>query len=235
MKVGRPSLRDGPRIPHHEETQMDWLTRLRQEASAIATAPVGFAVSILVAIAVIWGALHWSYQAVLSSKNARIAQLERRVAEYRNRLGGGTPEDIARRIEALEMEVKALRLRLQPRHLSAAQRQAILDRSRLPAGARPHPLTIVREENCSDCEQFAADLAAALRDSQAWIVSAVIVSALAERPSTGLGIRVVEPLRPPSEAVRLQNALRSAGLAYTTVGGGVEANVELLVAERLPQ
>jgi hypothetical protein len=77
-------------------------------------------------------------------------------------LKGASPDEAERRIEALETELKTLRLRLQPRQLPAAQRQAMMDRSRLPAGARPYELTGVYERDCSDCKRFAADLASRL-------------------------------------------------------------------------
>jgi hypothetical protein len=56
-----------------------------------------------------------------------------------------------------------------------------------------------------------------------------------ERPRYGLGIRVPDPLRPPPEAVLLQGALRSAGLAFMVVVGAVDPNIELLVTERIPE
>ena len=57
----------------------------------------------------------------------------------------------------------------------------------------------------------------------------------AERPHWGLAIRVPDPLRPPSEAVTLREALRSAGLAFTVIVGAADRNIELLVTERNPE
>ena len=215
----------------------DWIERLRGEAMKLASVPVvlAFLVAVAVAVAAIWGAVQWSYGALLASKDARIAFLERRVNDYREHLSGATPDEAKQRIEALENEVKALRLRLQPRRLTTSQRQAIPDRSLFPAGAQPNAVTVLAEENCSDCTAFAADLAAALRESGSWIVTADVLKNPVERPRTGLAIRVPEPRRPPPEAVILQQAMRSAGLAYLMVPGGTGANAELLVTERVPQ
>jgi hypothetical protein len=212
-----------------------WLERLRREAITIASAPILFVGILLVAMVVMWGVLHWSYRAVLSGKDSHIAMLQRWVAEYRESLSGATPDEAKRRIETLETEIKTLRLRLHPRRLAAAQRQAIEDHSRLPAGAQPYEVTIIYETDCGDCKPFAMDLAATLRVSGGWNVRMEVKARPPERLRGGLAISVPDPLRPPPAAVRLQEALRSAGLAFTVVGGMGDPGVELLVVERIPE
>ena len=212
-----------------------WIDELRREAKAVASAPLLFAGIVLAALVAIWGALYWSYRATLSSKERHIAALEHRVAEYRESVSGATPDDARRRIEALEIELKTLRLRLHPRRLTAAQRSAILDHSRLPGRARPHAVTVVYEADCSDCKPFAADLASALDASEGWHASIEVLAPPIERPRYGLGIRVPDPLRPSPEAVLLQEALRSAGLAFTMVVGAADPGIVLLVTERAPE
>lgn len=209
--------------------------RLRQEARAIASAPILAATILVTALVVIWAVLHWSYRTALSNKDSHIAFLERRVADYRDRLGGATPDDAKRRIDALEAELKALRIRLQPRRLTPSQRQSIIDRSRLPAGAKPAAVLVAHEATCSDCRAFAEDLFGALGERGNWETTATVIEAPADRPRTGLGIRVEQPLRPPPEAVRLQAALRSAGLPFDMVAGGAGTAIELLVTERAAQ
>ena len=59
-----------------------------------------------------------------------------------------------------------------------------------------------------------------------------LLTDLGGRPSSGLGIRVAEPTRPPPEAVVLQQALRSAGLAFSMLRAETSSGVELLVTER---
>ncbi|HLF12796.1 MAG TPA: hypothetical protein VJA26_16450, partial [Gammaproteobacteria bacterium] len=154
--------------------------------------------------------------------------------DYRDKLAGATPDEAKRRVDALEAEIDSLRLKLQPRHLTPSQRQAILDRSRLPAGAPPRAVTVIHEEKCSDCAAFAGEIVAALRDAGSWTVSTEVVPELAQRPRSGLAIRVTEVLRPPPEAVALQRALQAAGLPLTIVAGGSAPTAELLVAERVP-
>ena len=210
----------------------DGFERLRQEAAAIVSAPILAGTILAVALAVMWTALHWSYRAALENKDSHIAFLERRLAEYRDRLNGATPDEARKRIDALESELGTLRVRLQPRHLTTAQRQAIIDRSRLPAGTPPADIRVAHEANCSDCRAFAEEIAGALGERDNWRVTTAAIEAPAERPRTGLGIRVEQPLRPPPEAVRLQESLRSARLPFDMIAGDVGASIELIVTER---
>jgi hypothetical protein len=208
---------------------------LGRQLSAVVASPVVLVLAIVVAAGAIWGALHLSYQTILGNKDRHIALLERRVAEYRDAVSGATADDARRRIEAMELELQTLRLRLHPRRLTQEQRQAVIDRSRLPAGAQPRSLTVVVEENCSDCATFAESLVAALRSSEGWSVNTIAAATPADRSPTGLAIRVTSELRPPPEAVVLQRALRSARLDFRTFSGNVDPNVELLVTERTTQ
>lgn len=207
---------------------------LRRQVNALVAAPILFAVVVVVVAAAVWGALHLSYRAALGSKDRHIALLERRLAEYREAVSGATADEARRRIEAMDAEIKTLRLRLNPRRLTPDQRQAVVDRSRLPSGSQVREVIVVVERNCSDCAAFAEGLAAALRDSQGWTVSTALGTAV-EGLRTGLAIRVGDRLRPSPEAIVLQQALRSAGLEFVMLGGGTAPDVELLVTERLPQ
>jgi len=211
----------------------DGFERLRQEAAAIVSAPILAGAILAVALAVMWLALHWSYRAALENKDNHIAFLERRLSEYRDRLNGATPDEARKRIDTLDAEVKTLRLRLQPRQLTQAQRQAIIDRSRLPAGTQPADLRIAHEASCSDCRAFAEELAGAFGERDNWRVTTAAIEAPAERPRTGLGVRVEQPLRPPPEAVRLQESLRSARLPFDVIAGDIGTAIELIVTERV--
>ncbi|HEX2215611.1 MAG TPA: hypothetical protein VHG27_02780 [Xanthobacteraceae bacterium] len=212
-----------------------WTDKIREEARAVASAPILSAIALALSLAIIWGIVHWSYGAALENRDNHIAQLERRVSEYRDKLNGATPDEAKKRIEGLETEITTLRVRLQPRRLTPVQRQAIIDRSRLPSGATPNALTVSHEEKCSDCAQFAADLIEALRTAEGFVLETGIVAGLSRRPRYGLAIRVPQPLRPPPEAVMLQQALRSAGVAFDVIAGATDPPLELLVTERIPQ
>lgn len=209
--------------------------RLREEAKAIASAPLIAAMLLAVVVAAVWALMQWSYHGALAGKDAYIAALERRVAEYRDKLDGASADEARARIAALETEVKTLRIRLQPRRLTALQRQTIIDRSRPPAGASANAVAVLVQDKCSDCVPFATELVDALRDSGGWSASVRVAGDLRERLRTGLGIRIADPLRPPAAAIVLQQALQWAGVPFEMLGGGTGERVELVVGERLPQ
>ena len=208
------------------------MEELRQEARAIASAPILVGAGIVLLTALIWGCMHWSYQGLLSGKDAHIVSLDCRLADYRDHLNGASPEEARRRIDALEVEVKTLHIRLTPRRLTGAQREAISDRSRRPSGTPSRSIIITAQDSCSDCKAFASEIAEALRIADNWTVTSQLLTDLGGRPSSGLGIRVAEPTRPPPEAVVLQQALRSAGLAFSMLRADTSSGVELLVTER---
>lgn len=208
--------------------------RIRQEIAAIASAPVSITLIVVFAGIVMWALIQWSYAGLLSSKDTQIAFLERRLAEWRDKMAGMSPDEARARVQVLEGQVKALEIRLQPRRLSDAQRQSLVDRARLRPGVQ-YSLTILREADCSDCETFAAQIVAALRESSGWTVKIGLAEAATEKPRYGLAIRVADPLRPPPEATRLQDAMQSAGIAFEMVAGGLGTAVELLVTERPAQ
>jgi hypothetical protein len=213
----------------------DLLDRLRGEARAVAAAPVLLAIIILVAIGAIWGTVFFSYRQIIANKDAYIASLSRRVADYREKLGGANPEEAKQQLDALRTEVATLRLRLQPRHLTTDQRQQIIDRSLLPAGGQPRPLTVIHQRDCTDCAPFAAELAEALQAAGGWIVSTESIANSNQRPRAALAIRVPDALRPPPEAKTLQQSLLFAGLPFAMMSGGTGSNIALLVLERIPE
>ena len=211
------------------------LEELKREVKAVASAPIMAGSFAIFLIVLIWGLTHWSYRSVISSKDSYIASLERRIAEYRHNLNGASPEEARHRFEAMELELKALRIRLRPRRLTDAQRQALSDRSRRPHGTPSRSITLKIHEDCSDCAAFAAELAGALRLSENWTVGSQPLTQEEGRPPLGLGVRVAEPTRPSQEAVVLQQALRSADLPFNILPADANDQLELWVTERSPR
>lgn len=212
----------------------DGLEELKRVARAMGSAPIALSAVIILLVASIWGAIHWSYRMVLAGKDAHIASIERQLADYRDKLNGASPEEARGRIEALEADLKMLRIRLTPRRLTLAQREAISDHSLRPSGTSTRAITVTVQEGCSDCTAFAAEISDALAVAGNWTTTIQTVTNPNEHPRSGLAIRVAEPTRPSAEAVVLQQALQSAGLAFSMLTGGAGSGVELLVTERAP-
>jgi hypothetical protein len=211
----------------------DFIETLKREARAVASAPVLSSATLFLLIVIIWIGLDWFYRALLLDKNRELAFLERRISEYRENLGGATPEELRRRLESLAAEVNTLQLRLKPRHLTADQKRAIVDRSRLPAGRAARPMTLFFAEDCSDCRRFSTELRDALSAEGNWIVAELAGAEVPELPRHGLAVRVINPVAPGADAAVLGEALRSAGLNYSIIAGAQGSQVELVVTERV--
>jgi hypothetical protein len=69
----------------------DWIIRLLEQWKVVRGAPVPFAVAVLIAAGVIWGAVNWSYSGVLASKNAQIELQDRQLADLREAVKNGAP------------------------------------------------------------------------------------------------------------------------------------------------
>jgi hypothetical protein len=206
--------------------------QLKRQINAVMSAPIILGVIVMLTLATVWAAIHWSYNAVLSGKDARISSMERIITQYRDSVGGASPEEARRRIGVLESELSNLRIRLTPRRLTPKQSQAIADRSRRPSGTPTRSLTLFIQEACSDCASFARDIVAALHVADNWKVATKTVFDVGERTPSGLAIRVSELGRPPQEAVVLQEALRSAELPFRVLENGSGAEAELVISER---
>ena len=161
------------------------MEELRQEARAIASAPILVGSGIVLLTALIWGLMHWSYQGLLSGKDAHIVSLDRRLADYRDHLNGASPEEARRRIEALEVEVRTLHIRLTPRRLTGAQRESISDRSRRPSGTPSRSIIVTAQDSCSDCKAFASEIAEALRIADNWTVTSQLLTDLGGAQAQG--------------------------------------------------
>jgi hypothetical protein len=63
----------------------DWLIKILEQWSVIAAAPIPFAVVVIILGAAIWTILSWSYQGVISRRDAEIKLLERQIDDIKNR------------------------------------------------------------------------------------------------------------------------------------------------------
>lgn len=87
----------------------DWFSKLVQEWTVIASAPVSFTTSVLVAAAIAWAVVNWSYSSVLSSKNANIELLQGRLSAYQDKLKGASPDQAADEIKRLRSEIDSIK------------------------------------------------------------------------------------------------------------------------------
>ncbi len=212
-------------------THLSLLERIRfhlmGERRGIARAPLAFAFSLI-------AVLVCAYLAFSARRESNVLRAE--LAEYREKLGGASPDEAKTALETLEKEVSTLEARLKPRRLAAYQRQVIADRAKPPAGAQ-YALAVVHEGGCWDCPQYAADFSETFRAIPGWLVSNRVTLGLPERPPHGLAILVGDPAHLSAQEAMLLRALQAAAVEFdiAPARSGVDKGPELLLAAIAPQ
>jgi hypothetical protein len=67
----------------------DWIIRLLEQWKVVKGAPVPFAIAVLIAAVIVWGAMNWSYSTLLTDKNAQIELQDRQLADLREAVKSG--------------------------------------------------------------------------------------------------------------------------------------------------
>jgi hypothetical protein len=199
------------------------------ELRAVTRAPVTFGAAVLVLTGLISCGVIWSFR-------QETTLLRQQISEYRDKLGGASPDEAKTALDALADEVTALQARLKPRRVNAYQQQIIADRLKVPSGAQ-YALSIVHEGGCWDCPQYAADFDGAVRSIPGWLVSNRVIMGLIQRPPHGLAVVVVDPLHPSAQESVLLQALQAAGIEFDLQGARspLDKGPQLLLAATAPQ
>lgn len=173
------------------------------EMRVIADAPLSFTVALLVIAGVIWWAIDWRYSGILSNRDgviqnrdSEIALLKSQRDDYKENLGGRSPDEAKARLDALESSVG----KLLPRRLTEEQKHGIRAAlNRVPAGE----IAVSHEMSCADCNGYANDFRQVF--SQAgWRVRAPAVMGIGATLLSSNGMSVVVPNpEQPTEAARL--------------------------------
>lgn len=72
------------------------------EIQVIAQAPIIFLIALMVSGTVIWWVVNWSLSSVLAHRNAEITLLRSQRDDYKDKLGGASPDQAKAKIDALE-------------------------------------------------------------------------------------------------------------------------------------
>ncbi|SRR5712692_259791 len=87
----------------------DIISKFAEQAAVIKAAPYPFILAIAVAVGVIWYIVNYAYSTVLTSKNAQLELADRQIADYKQKLGGASPDEAKAQIDALDKQVSDLR------------------------------------------------------------------------------------------------------------------------------
>jgi hypothetical protein len=168
-------------------------------------APLTFAVAAILVAGIVWAALDWKYSAQISDLQSRLSLRDDQINDYKNKLSGATPDEAKNRLDALELQVKAL----SPRRLTETQKDKIVQSLRGVSGN----ISIAQDMGAPDAKVYTGDLALAFQ-AAGWAVTLPAVLGVGNPPRTGVGLRVANPaaLRPAELATK--TALEAAGIAF---------------------
>lgn len=123
-----------------------WASRLTDEWAVIRHAPISFVIAVLVLGTGLWFVLSWSYDSRLAGKDAQIASSDGQIAlltrqrdDYRDKLGGASPDQAAQKIAALEKTIEELTANRWP-PLTASEAAGVQSRLR---DAKPLELSVL--------------------------------------------------------------------------------------------
>jgi hypothetical protein len=183
-------------------------------------APVAFFIVILVCIGAIWWIMEWRYGDRISTKdseislrNGEISLLTRQRDDYKDKLGGASPDQAKARVDNLEARLA----RLEPRRISTDQGYIIFENIKELFGPS-HSVAIQSDMSCVDCNQYAADFQAVLSRVQ-WTIRMPGVMGPSARSPTGIAILTPDPNNPLPEAVALVRALTAAHILFELKAG----------------
>jgi len=188
------------------------------EFRMIADAPVSFVVAVVAGSFLISLAMDWRYGGLISGRDTVIstkeAELKLAIAQrddYREKLGGASPDQAKARIDALEKRLA----RVEPRRLDQEQRAKLS--SRLHSSPPNTPIQIMHDGACADCNQYAADFNAIL-SAAGWQTRATAGLGIGGPLSPkGLTLRIYDVGNSSPEGILLAQAFEAAAIPFDEV------------------
>lgn len=176
--------------------------RFAKEWAVISQAPVSFAVIAALIATLVWFALRWQFGSQLSSRDGIIALKEAEINDYKRKLDGASPDEAAKKIEALERRLAAI----EPRMLSDAELAALIDGLLIHRGK----VNIAHDGGSPLTKKLHSQIVAGFQRA-GWEVSTSMVMGLGNPPPTGVAV-----IGPPGSQVAdtVAKSLQRAGLQY---------------------
>lgn len=175
------------------------------EGRVILQAPATFAIALAILGGSIWAAMNWTYSSQITNLQSRLSLRDDQIADYKTKLEGATPDEAKRRLDALELQVKAL----SPRRLTEDQKGKIIQSLKGVSGT----IQIVQDIAAPDVRAYTADLALAFQ-AAGWSVAIPAVLGIGNPPPSGVGLRVENPAAMQPIEIAVKRALEDAGIAF---------------------
>ena len=211
----------------------DSIKYLFDEGRIVLQAPVAFATCICIVALAIWIVLSWTFTSQIANLQSRISLRDDQIADYKIKLGGATPDEAKKRLDALELQLKSLT----PRRITIDQRQKITTIiSHFKAS-----IEILQDIAVADAKALSSDFALAFNDA-GWQTNVPgVMGAGGVPPKTGLALRVNDLHNLSPAEVSVKSALEAASIAFDlqmsarrlTPAGGPTPDVSILVTTKL--
>ena len=210
---------------------MDLLEKLLAQLAAVQDVWMPFLLALAIVSVIIWRAIDYAYSTRLTNADSTKDLLERRLAEYQDKLSGATPDEARARMDALEARINAL----SPRNVSSDQRMKI---AQILDALKGSVVEIASDMASPDAHRVGRGLSAAFA-SAGWSVRAPMVMGIGNIPLSGLGLEVANPASLSDAERTVENAFKAAGLRYDLRRASIATNhpdpadVRLLVTNRV--
>ncbi|MGD0565270.1 MAG: hypothetical protein ABSA66_19550 [Roseiarcus sp.] len=175
------------------------------EGRVILRAPATFAIALAILGGAIWAAMNWTYSSQITNLQSRLSLRDDQIADYKTKLGGATPDEAKKRLDALELQVKAL----SPRRLTEGQKAKIVQSLKGSSGI----IEIVQDMGAPDAKAYTGDLALVFQ-AAGWVVSLPAALGLGNPPPSGVGLMVANPAAMQPIELATKRALEAAGIAF---------------------
>ncbi|MDE2105770.1 MAG: hypothetical protein KGL39_51575 [Patescibacteria group bacterium] len=160
---------------------------------------------IIVALVVGFAAGRFMFSERIATLKGRIEARDEKISDYDQKLEGASPDEARKRIEALELQVKAL----SPRRLTEEQKTVMV---RSLAGVRAN-IGIGKDMAVADASAFTGDLASVFQQAGWGVSLPAFLGMGGPQPSSGLGFEIDN--NNPQQAERaVQTAMAAAGLRF---------------------
>jgi len=136
----------------------DFVSKFLDQLAAIRANPHPHFIFVAIVAGGIWWLLGWRYDGIIANKDSTILSLTTQRDEYKDKLGGASPDQAKARIDELEKRLS----QIEPRRVTKEQRTKLI--ARLSPPSSNALIEIVHDGACTDCNQYAADFSSILSE-----------------------------------------------------------------------
>lgn len=216
----------------------DSAASVTDQLMTVINAPVPFLLVISVVAAAMWKYLGHHYHGRIAAKDDLLALKQAQVDDYKDKLGGASPDAAKARMDALEARIDEIVPKLEairPRQVTSEQRQAMVLKLDKCQGTQ---VFITSDAASSEAAQLSRGLVEAFNSAK-WAVRTPMVMGLGNPPSTGIALMAADIHNLSEEEACVADALNAARLEFDLQLGGPHPVlpgtkvVELILSTRL--